>query len=164
MASTGGQLRDLVRRTLGFGNSAADDTLIDKGFCRVRFTADSPTAWATAGTTGTIVVGETDRAFVIDRIALISVAALTLDDTNTTTLTVSKSDGASATLTTVGTYANSTAGNGTAAALVPKAGTLGTAANLYVAAGSVLSIAKTVAASGTAVAANTKILIEGYWA
>lgn len=164
MALTGSKLRDLIRKNLGFAADDTDNAIVDKALCRVRFTADSPTPWATAGTDSTYIIGETDRAFLVDSIKIIAVTAIAVDESTYTTLTFSKEDGAAGGLTTIGTWALNAAGGGALAARVAKSVTLtATTADRLIAAGSQLSVAKTHASTGTAIVAGTKLIIEGYW-
>lgn len=164
MALTGPKLRDLIRKNLAFGENAADDVFVDKALGRVRIVGESPTAWATAATLSTVVLGLTDRAFLVDSVQIIVATTLAVEETVFTTITFSKSDGAGGALVTLGTWALNAAGGGALTALVPKVVTLtATKADLLVAAGSVFSVAKTVASTGTAIVANTKLIIEGYW-
>ncbi len=165
MALTQPKLRDLIQKDLAFSADATDAAVADKALCRVRLVCDSPTGWATAGTDSTIIIGITDRAFLIDSIGILVVSTLAVEETTYTTLTFSKSGGADFTLTTVGTWALNAAGGGALTAGVKKEVTLtATAADRLVAAGSVLSVAKTHASTGTAIVANTKLVVEGYWA
>jgi hypothetical protein len=164
MASTGAQLRDLVRKTLGFANSASDEALVDKAFCRVRLSGDTPNLWATANNASSYTIGRTDRKFLVDLITITAPATIAVEETNLTTLTFSKSDGAGGALTTIGTWAINAAGGGALTALVPKVVTLtATMADRVIDADQLISVAKTVAASGTALVQGTKLVVEGYW-
>jgi hypothetical protein len=165
MSLTGAKLRDLVRKTLGFGADSTDDALVDKALCRVRYQTVCPTAWATAGTdTGIPIIGAVDRQFLIDAVYLITPSAVAVSESVMTTLTFSKSDSAGANLTTVATAVNNAAGIGATVALVPSACTLtATKANLLVAAGWVLSCVKTHASTGSAIPDGSLLVVEGFW-
>ena len=165
MALTGDKLRSLVKRNLGFGADATDDAITDKALCRVRFQVTAPTAWATAGTDGTLIICKTDRRFIVDLVSINPSAVMTVSESVYDTLTFSVEDGAAGGLTTIATAVTNAAGVGTIAARVATAATLtSTTANLLIPAGYQISCAKTHASTGTAVPEGTLITVEGYWA
>jgi len=164
MAVTGAKLRDEIRRNLGFGLNDTDDALVDKALCRVRYQVPSPAAWATAGTDATVIIGVTDRQFMVDSVALTVPSNVASDEVVYDTLTFSKSDAAGANTTTVATAVTNAAGTGNLTALVPKACALtATSADRIVPAGWVLSVAKTHASTGTAIPVGSIVEVSGYW-
>lgn len=162
MALTGSKLRDALCANFGFTVDDADRAIVDKAFARVRLVAD---ASAGVGADGTIIIGITDRAFMVDLIGIISPTAVAADEASTGGLTFSKSDGAGGPLVPIGTWGLNAAGGGALEPLRQKSAPLtATTGDRLVAAGSVITVAKTPDGLGAAIPAGSKIIVEGYWA
>lgn len=162
MAVTGDKLRSEVKRNLGFGVTAAEDLLVDRAMCRMRYMGYVATNVAGA-TFALVLTNDVGTQFLVDSVKVIPSAAVTASDSVYATLTLSYDDGAGGSKTTVAVQTTKiTGGSGDWVAEVGVPITI-TAANALVPSGKQLTMSKAFASTGTVIPAGSLVIVEGYW-